>query len=160
MYKICSRCKTELDVTLFYKANSKKDGLKSQCKECTNLSSKESSAKRRALGIKRNCTWRKRNPDKYLNNRLKLRFNITLEQYNQILKDQDNKCAICKNPETIKSNYTGKIKNLAVDHDHKTGKIRGLLCYNCNGSLGKFKEDFQILENALNYLKSNTGENS
>ncbi len=63
-----------------------------------------------------------------------------------MLQLQNNCCAICNKPaqETL--------KNLYVDHNHKNGKIRGLLCQNCNSGLGHFKEDIVTLKNAINYL--------
>ena len=77
-------------------------------------------------------------------NKLIKKFGITLEHFNLMLKNQNNKCAICKKEEC---------RNLAVDHDHKTGKIRGLLCLNCNTGLGSFKDNLDLLLKAINYLK-------
>jgi hypothetical protein len=66
--------------------------------------------------------------------RLKREFHVTLEEYNLVLKFQDYRCAGCKRPAT-------EFKNgLAVDHDHKTGAVRGLLCWLCNKALGKFND--------------------
>jgi hypothetical protein len=73
---------------------------------------------------------------------LKKKYNITLEEYNSMAHSQENKCAIC-------GDISGK---LCVDHDHKTGEVRGLLCTNCNTSLGKFKDSIEILKNAISYL--------
>lgn len=64
-----------------------------------------------------------------------------------MLHNQGNKCKIC---ETHESEFD---KRLAVDHCHKTGKVRGLLCSSCNTSLGKFKDDPEILRRAINYLE-------
>jgi len=91
----------------------------------------------------------KNNPDSTKNAQLRIKFNITLEQYNQIFYLQNHKCAIC-NDEC----KTGR--KLAVDHDHKTGKIRGLLCMNCNNALGKFKDSKAILMKAIEYLIKNS----
>lgn len=63
--------------------------------------------------------------------------------------DQDNKCAICGKPET--STYMGKITSLCVDHDHKTGKTRKLLCNRCNVSLGIIENE-SFMKKAINYL--------
>jgi hypothetical protein len=65
------------------------------------------------------------------------RYNLTLEEYAKLAASQKNLCAICQKPET-KPN----VKYLSVDHDHITGKVRGLLCYVCNTRIG-------ILENEL-----------
>lgn len=77
---------------------------------------------------------------------LKRKFNITIEDYNDMLKTQNNVCAICLN----KCN-TGN--NLAVDHDHVSGKVRGLLCKNCNTAIGLLKENSDTLKQAINYLE-------
>jgi len=82
---------------------------------------------------------------------LKRLYGITLEQYNEISEKQGGKCAICGNPETCKSK-NDKIRILVVDHDHKTNKIRGLLCHTCNIMLGHAKDNKLILQNAIKYL--------
>lgn len=76
---------------------------------------------------------------------LKNKYGITLEDYNLILKNQDDGCAVCKRKEKI----------LCVDHCHKTGKVRGLLCHLCNRAIGMMKDDISILQNAIIYLKNN-----
>lgn len=78
-------------------------------------------------------------------------FGITLAQYQEMHENQGGRCAICGNPETQMRN--GKIKMLAVDHCHSTGKIRSLLCCECNQGLGKFKDSPELLLNAAEYLK-------
>ena len=83
---------------------------------------------------------------------LQRNFGIGLHEYGKMLVSQNGKCAICKQEETEKRN--GNIKSLAVDHNHSTGKVRGLLCSSCNTALGKFKEDVEILKNAISYLQS------
>ena len=67
------------------------------------------------------------------------RFGITLEIYNEMLVDQNNVCAICKQPETAYDSRLKLVKKLAVDHCHSTGKIRGLLCISCNTKLGWYE---------------------
>jgi hypothetical protein len=64
---------------------------------------------------------------------------------------QNNLCAICQQPETATLN--GKIKRLAVDHDHTTNQTRELLCNNCNSMLGYYNDNPELLEKAANYLK-------
>ena len=124
--------------------------------------------------IERNKKWKAENPEKviasnkryYKKNRDKIlkrnniynkgggnlkRYNITLKEYKELLKKQKGVCAICKQSEVSK--LKGKIKKLAVDHCHKIGKVRGLLCDRCNRGLGYFRDDKIIIKNALNYLK-------
>jgi hypothetical protein len=76
---------------------------------------------------------------------LKRRFGITLEEYLAMESAQEGLCAICGRPEP-----SGK--NMAVDHCHKTGKVRGLLCHLCNRSLGGFGDDPEVVRAALTYL--------
>ena len=73
------------------------------------------------------------------------KYGITFGAYTLMLIKQHYKCKICKTLE-------GK-KHLAVDHDHKTGKVRGLLCGPCNRALGSFKDDVDILKKAIIYLE-------
>ena len=75
-------------------------------------------------------------------------YGITLEDYNKMLITQNNCCLGCKQNASILS------KPLCVDHCHNTGKVRGLLCDNCNKALGLLKDDSTILFNLINYLKN------
>ena len=70
------------------------------------------------------------------------------------LKIQNNVCAICKNPETAKDKKTNCVRRMAIDHDHNTGAIRGLLCSNCNNGLGRFKDSRDYLQSAIKYLNN------
>ncbi len=134
--KTCSKCKIEKTIGDFYvhqKGNTNKDGLHSICKEC--------------------CTKRVRINDPVKNRitALKRNFNLTPDEYLQLFISQNHACAICKRV------IRGKKKNLAVDHDHVTGLVRGLLCTVCNRNLlGIFSESklIAILESAIAYLKS------
>lgn len=83
-------------------------------------------------------------------NHLKRNFGISIEQYNELLKNQNYSCVICGTKETQdrRSGY------LSVDHCHKSGKIRGLLCGTCNRGLGYFKDNPELLYNAFSYLKN------
>lgn len=90
------------------------------------------------------------------NRRLKRLFGLTQDEYDHMEKEQDYKCAICKQPETLKDNKQLGIRKLAVDHCHDTKEIRGLLCFNCNIGIGKFKDSIQELEKAILYLKKYT----
>jgi hypothetical protein len=84
---------------------------------------------------------------------LKNKYGIGVEEYDDRLAAQKGVCAICGQPEVL--TYLGKQKKLAVDHDHSTGKIRGLLCSRCNSGLGCFNDDVEMLTKAIEYLKGN-----
>ena len=85
------------------------------------------------------------------NSKLLKEYNTTLEDFNNRLEEQGHKCKICGKEETRKFNSTRW--KLSVDHCHKTGRVRGLLCAKCNVGLAKFEEDEQQFLNAIRYLK-------
>jgi hypothetical protein len=79
---------------------------------------------------------------------------ITKEYYQQMLRNQNSVCAICKKPESVvNSPLNSAPKRLAIDHCHKTGIVRGLLCHKCNVSIGAMRESIELLEAAIEYLK-------
>jgi hypothetical protein len=78
---------------------------------------------------------------------LKCTYNLSLDEYNKKLQEQSHKCAVCGIDET---ELTSK---LHVDHNHTTGKIRDLLCTNCNTGIGMFKENIDNLAKAISYLE-------
>ena len=86
----------------------------------------------------------------YQNNREKYwryrGIDIDTTVYDQLLVDQDHKCAICRQPEK-------KRHFLSVDHDHRTGRIRGLLCYQCNLAIGNMRDDPELFLAAIAYLR-------
>lgn len=98
---------------------------------------------------RRNLTQRKRrekNPISNKESKLKHKYGISMLEYQELFDKQNGKCAICRN---ICS--TGR--SLAVDHCHKTKRIRGLLCSNCNMFLGKINDDISVFFAAINYLE-------
>lgn len=82
---------------------------------------------------------------------LKRTYGLTFDQYIDLYLSQGGKCAICKVHGFYEEPYT-RLK-LCVDHNHETGKVRGMLCTCCNTAIGSFKEDISILEKAIEYLK-------
>jgi len=87
---------------------------------------------------------------RYTDTSLKMNYNISIDEYEKLYNEQSGVCAICKKPEIRVLN--GRPLRLGVDHDHVTGKIRGLLCSSCNTALGLLKEDPSIFISALEYL--------
>jgi hypothetical protein len=79
---------------------------------------------------------------------LKRKYDLSLEGYFALLEEQEGKCAICGNI-FCDSNE----RRLCVDHNHETGKVRGLLCFNCNTGLGKFNDDLGLLKKTIVYLE-------
>lgn len=96
--------------------------------------------------------WRKNNPERMREKNLQKSVGISVSKYNDLLLIQNGVCAICGSKPGEKGGPFRK--NLSVDHDHVTGKVRGLLCHNCNTGLGFFSDDIGFIERAVSYLKS------
>jgi hypothetical protein len=148
--QICIHCKCKKLITDF-SFREKRNTYYTICKECIKVYH-INWYKQNSLRLKK---LHQKNLKQIKNCILKKRFGINLEQYNQLLEAQNGVCAICEQEET-RTQRNGNISALAVDHDHKTGKVRGLLCSGCNVSLGRFKDNQTLLQNALNYLQRKT----
>jgi len=98
------------------------------------------------------------NPSMESERNLKRKYNLTKDQYEEILKSQNFGCAICGEKETSLDSRTGSKRNLAVDHCHDKKHIRGLLCWRCNGTLGKLNDSIELLQSMINYLRKHNGE--
>jgi len=96
--------------------------------------------------------WKSNNLDKVRQYKWKERYGITPEQYNEMLISQGGVCVICEQEETAQHNTSNRVQKLAVDHDHVTGKIRGLLCQDCNRGIAKFHDNVPRMKNAIKYL--------
>jgi hypothetical protein len=182
MTKSCTSCDREKSVSLFARNKRTRDGYCSWCKECHAKQSldyyrrnrekvaKYASARaklpevkaRRRVIQKRyakkhpervaasNKAWRESNrvkvKEQLYNNWLKRNYGITRIEYEELLRSQDGRCAICRTLPTTQ-------RRLAVDHDHDTGKIRGILCDQCNVGLGNFRESAAMLKAAAVYIR-------
>lgn len=153
--KECSKCEKTKAISLFYKVAGGKRP-RPECKSCTNSYHK----KYRNTESGKTATRKARDvyhasPDNRLTNKQNKqqwarfkKYNITKVDFDIMLTAQRGKCKIC--PKLHKEVRNG----LVVDHDHKTGKVRGLLCDSCNRGLGFFFDSEESLNNAANYLKS------
>lgn len=159
--KRCSRCSTYRPLGEFSKASRSRDGYQPYCKRCSAKANAESRARtgwkadsaKNIANVKR---WRSENPDKARNQSLRRMYGITLDEYRAIEAAQGGGCAICGEPETAKDHRTGEPRALAVDHDHLTKMVRGLLCFRCNAGLGYFLDDATRLDAAQRYLERTT----
>lgn len=77
------------------------------------------------------------------------KYKISIDDYNSLFEIQKGRCAICG------THQTDLKRVLCVDHDHATGKVRGLLCSNCNHGLGQFRDSVGFLASAIKYLENN-----
>lgn len=83
---------------------------------------------------------------------MKAAYGITAEEYSSMLKAQNGACAICGQKETTVDPRTKKIYALSIDHDHKTGKVRDLLCRRCNAILGFLQDSRDLIPQFSKYL--------
>lgn len=147
--KACKLCLQEKPLEDFGRRKTGKDGRKAICKECVKSStSPEDIAKRKEAANR----WRKENGDKarargrrWHHRHPKAKLGLTTEEYEDLLDYQEGKCAIC-------SRLPGEDRRLALDHDHRNGMLRGLLCSNCNRGLGVFNDNPALLLKAIMYL--------
>lgn len=124
--KWCRDCGEVKPLEEFVRNKSASSGRGSYCKLCQNARGNES--RQRLHGGSREY-------------HLRRRYGIGAKAFGEMLEAQDGKCLICEKPEPEH-----------VDHDHETGKVRGILCFNCNQGLGNFRDDMRSLIRAVNYL--------
>lgn len=136
--KVCGECKEDKPFSEYHKNKTGKYGLQSKCKKCA---------------IQKTRDWQVKNPEKYaalIERNLKVReprrradrYGLTVDELNDMIEKAGGRCNICK-----------RERQLRVDHDHVTGKVRGLLCHGCNTSLGAFEDNVDHLLAAVEYLK-------
>ena len=125
--KTCNKCQTPKPFGEFDKRSKSKEGRAYTCKQCRQMYRLEN----------RNVTWEKN---------MIARYGLTSAEYSATLKEQSGVCKICR-----QLCVTGR--KLAVDHCHSTGKVRGLLCAQCNTGLGKAEDSIDRLNDMIKYLK-------
>lgn len=142
-YKTCPNCKINKARDQYHISQG---AISQYCKECANKFCREYYNANKTIILINSKFNRAKTKDRRKNQQLQKDFKISIIEYNKLLKNQNFKCAGC-----------GRHKNefnkaLAVDHCHKTGRIRGLLCQNCNTSLGLVKDKIIILLKLIKYL--------
>src|SRR6266705_1692456 len=144
MTKLCPKCTQTKPAKAFYKNKSRPDGLATWCKACADRDNRKRMSK---YGTKYNAPSYKRRAKKQWAYSLGRKFGLTEDDYDALLNWSKGGCAIC-------GERAGPgDRRLDVDHDHRTGKIRGLLCRACNTGIGKLQEDARILRIAIAYLE-------
>ena len=143
--KRCTQCKQNKPRSAFGKHTQAKDGLNCWCRPCARKKTKQQYQKQpKKVRVARVAAWKKANPDYARDNMLRRNYGISLVEYNDLLESQGGVCAICGKPP--------KKLALAVDHDHKTKHIRGLLCHRCNRGLPWLADSAEVLRKAADYL--------
>lgn len=160
--KRCVKCGLVQPLELFYRASGTRDGYRGDCKDCFKARAKARYPQVREANIARARKWRDDNLERYQANQRRMRgspegklrqraghlmrkFGMTIEQYDAMLEGQGGGCWICGRPprEDI---------SLHVDHDHATGRIRGILCFCCNNALADFGDNPELLRKAAGYV--------
>lgn len=147
MTKQCFKCREIKELKFFYLHKGTLDGHINKCRSCTCTDSKRAFEKRDK--DKWNKNKRDRNEktrERIKDLRLKKTYGVGLDWCSEQSKKQNEVCAICKKP-----------GQLVLDHDHRTGKPRGMLHKTCSAALGLLKDDFDILLNAAKYIQESSG---
>lgn len=130
--KRCSSCGDDKRLSDFHKASNRPDGLNPQCKSCRSAYGRATYS----VGVQRDKN-------------LRANYGISLEDFEGMLWVQDNRCAICA--EVL---LPPGVCGAHVDHDHASGRVRGILCHDCNLGLGRFHDDPEALRSAASYLEA------
>jgi hypothetical protein len=158
--KRCKKCGDIKPLGEFYRANGTRDGLRGHCKACEIARNKAWYRKNQKRGIANTKRWQQANAQRvreyqrryradharqFREGHLRRVFDLTGAQYQALLEAQGGGCAVC-----------GRVpragRSLHVDHNHKTGVVRGLLCFRCNAGMGQFREDPLRMADAIVYL--------
>jgi len=147
--KACTKCGEVKDLELFHPSKVNKDGRTSHCRDCRNSARREYGRNNKKELNKQRREWYVGNRDyelgkaKHYNLR---KYGITLSNYDEMLNKQHGVCRIC-----------GEIPSgrfsLSVDHNHETGKVRGLLCGKCNFAIGLMRDNPDLLRKSAQYLE-------
>jgi hypothetical protein len=163
--KVCTKCGHEKAVDQFHIDRAQPDGRKYACRLCTNkVKARWRGRNRQRVLVQKKASYdrhRERYIAYYASDRRKKNwfawklmrnFGITVDQFADLLEAQAGRCAICGRLPEEANGHKHKHR-LHVDHDHKTGKVRGLLCNLCNVGLGSFKDDVDLMLDAVSYLE-------
>jgi hypothetical protein len=157
--KCCKKCGESKPLSEYYRATGMKDGHRSECKDCHKAKQQIWYQANREHSIAQVKRWQQENKEhlhayrrEYRQRRkaeerdayLRRTFGISQADYETLLAKQGGGCAICGKPPGNTA--------LHVDHDHETGKVRGLLCVGCNNALGQFHDDPHLLHRAIDYV--------
>jgi hypothetical protein len=150
--KRCTKCGEKKPLDEFTKDRRKKNGRGSCCSKCKSKSKLDwihRNPEKNREYQKVFAKGRERRPQQITADKRKeyglKEYGLTVAEYDEMFRKQNGVCAICKSG--------NKGRRLCVDHDHKTGRVRGLLCNPCNWALGHMRDDTSLLEKAIEYLK-------
>jgi hypothetical protein len=134
--KKCTICGIEKDISEFHKRKAKKDGHRSECKKCCCGKALDYHCENKERNNKKSHLYHINNKDRERNHYYKQTYGITLEDRDRLIEKQNFKCLCCETDLRLLPQ-----REVHIDHCHKTEKIRGVLCMNCNTALGYVLED-------------------
>ena len=151
--RVCMRCKDIKDIEEFTTCKRTKSGYRTLCKQCAaedNMKRKYSNDPALLHNRMKSARWRRENPElaklKAQVGSMRYRgIDINEEQYTSLISGSNGNCEICCNPNYSRHPDSDKPKALFIDHDHVTGKVRGLICHHCNVALGGAKDNIETL---------------
>ncbi len=147
----CSECQQHLPVENFYRNPAVKSGLSRVCKPCATVRTTRSRQKNPEAANARQRAWALKNPERARARgrkaALKRKYGLTPEDVNEMLEEQNGLCGICR-----KALDVAIPRSIHVDHCHKGGRVRGILCQDCNIMLGNAKDNPETLRRAADYL--------
>jgi len=153
--KTCTTCGDTKPVGAFHANRAERDGRRRECRSCFNAYCRSrwaNGATNRQAVYERDRRWRQANPVSVAlinrRSRLKRKYGITVEEYDAMFVAQGGRCAACDSTDSGDPRFD----TFAVDHDHETGKVRGLLCAGCNRALGLVKDNVDTLMSLAAYL--------
>jgi hypothetical protein len=166
--KPCRKCGVVKPLEDFYKMTGMRDGYRHDCKACNLAAKRQKYLADPAVVKARVKRWQQANPERlnaYRRARrmepevrereraghLKRKYGMTIEEYGVMLDAQGGGCFICGRPPRDDS-------SLHVDHDHSSGRVRGILCFSCNNALADFQDDPALLRKAASYVTTNSVE--
>jgi hypothetical protein len=163
-FKVCRKCGERKPLDEFYAMKGMRDGHRNDCIDCNKAAKRERHAANAEQYRERTRKWQAENLERVkayqqeyrkrpdVKRRARAAYyakkrGISLEEADAILEAQGDRCAICKRQ------VPDRLASMHLDHDHKTGKIRGFLCIDCNHGLGKFRDEPDLLLRAVVYLR-------
>ena len=149
--KTCSTCnKTKGEEEFLQRKD--RPSRRSYCNDCAAVKSKKWRQDNPDRASDQSRNWREANVDAYRarqrKNHIRRTYGIEEADYQALCAEQDHACAICCSP-------MAEVR-MVVDHDHSTGEVRGILCVTCNTGIGMLRDDYQLVQRALDYLKPDT----
>lgn len=153
----CNHCGEDKAENEFYPVKRGGNRLRPRCKSCVSVANRKWREANPERHRKLVDQWHEENPERRRLTRFRstLRsYGLTISEYDSMVDAQHGVCAICQQPESTPDNLSRGPRRLTVDHCHETGRVRGLLCQNCNSGIGQLGDSVQRLEAALAYLRA------